>query len=91
MMGWIMGLVAGSLTGMALGAVLVAAVCAGLEHYAGARFAKEPLPLIMLLGLPVGGLLGALVGLWSVTYRARQQGPDDPAESGVSPDRSPPS
>jgi hypothetical protein len=84
------GLVAGSLTGMALGAVLVAAVCAGLEHYTGSRFGKEPLLLIVVLGIPVGGLLGALVGRWSVTSGARRQRPDDPADSGVSPDRRPP-
>jgi hypothetical protein len=68
---------------MALGAVLVAGVCAGLDHYAGAQLAKEPLTLIALIGMPVGGLLGALVGLRSVTYRANHQGPDDPAEPGA--------
>jgi hypothetical protein len=85
------GLVAGSLTGMVLGAILVAAVCAGLESYAGAQFAKEPLTLIMLLGMPMGGFLGALVGVWSVTYSTRRRGPDDSAGPGVSPDRRPPS
>jgi len=91
MVGRMVGLVAGSLTGMALGAVLVAAVCAGLERYAGARFGKEPLVLMLVLGMPAGGLLGALVGVWSVTDRAKSRGPDDPAEPGGSPDRRPPS
>ena len=89
--GRMVGLVAGSLSGMVLGAMLVAAVCAGLESYAGAQFAKEPLTLIMLLGMPMGGFLGALVGLWSVTYGARRRGPDDPAEPGAAPDRRLPS
>jgi hypothetical protein len=80
------GLVAGSLTGVALGAGLVAGVCVGLESYAGARFGKEPLTLIMVLGMPVGGFLGALVGLWSVTSRAKGRGPHEPAEPDVSPD-----
>jgi hypothetical protein len=83
------GLVAGSLTGIVLGAVVVAAVCASLEHYAGTQFSKEPLLLNMLLGMPVGGFLGALMGLWSVTYGAKRRVPDDPAEPGVSPDRRP--
>ena len=78
MVGRMVGLVAGSLTGMVLGAILVAAVCAGLESYAGTKFGKEPLTLIVVLGMPVGGFLGALVGLWSVTYGAKRQGPDDP-------------
>ena len=90
MVGRMVGLVAGSLTGIALGAGLVAGACAGLELYAHTRFGKEPLTLITLIGMPVGGLLGALVGLWSVTHGAKRQGPVDPAEPGVSPDRRPP-
>jgi hypothetical protein len=81
------GLIAGSLTGMALGAGLVAAVCAGLDLYAEARFGKEPLTLIMVLGMPVGGFLGALVGLWSVTYGAKHRRPDDPTEPSASAER----
>jgi hypothetical protein len=76
------GLVAGLFTGIVLGAVLVAAVCTGLEFYAGVTFGKEPLTLITVLGMPVGGFLGALVGLWSVTYGAKRRGRDDPAEPG---------
>jgi hypothetical protein len=82
-----LGLVAGSLTGMVLGAVLVAAVCAGLEHYGGVRLGKEPITLILLVGAPVGGFLGALVGLWSVTYGDKRRGPDGPPGPGGSPDR----
>ena len=90
MVGRMVGLVAGSLTGIALGAVLVAAACAGLELYAQTRFGKEPLTLITLIGMPVGGLLGALVGLWSVTHGAKRRCPDDTAEPGDLPDRRPP-
>lgn len=49
----------GSLTGMALGAMLVAAVCSGLERWVG--FSKEPLALIPV-GMLVGGVLGGVVG-----------------------------
>ena len=91
MVGRMVGLVAGSLTGMALGAVLVAGVCAGLELNAGTRFGKEPLTLSLVLGMPVGGFLGAVVGLWSVTYGAKRRGPDDRTEPGDSRDRRPPS
>ena len=90
MVGRMVGLVAGSLTGMVLGAVLVAAVCAGLEQYAGVQLGKEPMTLIMLVGAPVGGFLGALVGLWSVTHGAKRRCPDDTAEPGDLPDRRPP-
>jgi heme A synthase len=77
-MGRMLVLVAGSLTGTVLGAILVAAVCSGLQFYAEVRFDKEPLTLILVLGVPVGGVLGALVGLWSVTYGDERQGPHDP-------------
>ena len=49
----------GSLTGMVLGAMLVAAVCSGLERWV--RFGKEPLALIPV-GLLVGGVVGGVVG-----------------------------
>lgn len=85
-----LGLVAGSLTGMALGSVLSFAVCAGLEHYGGVRFTKEPLILITFVGVPMGGVLGALVGRWSVTYRYERRGLDQPAEHDGPSDRHPP-
>ena len=81
------GLIAGTLTGMALGAVFVAAVCAGLESHAGVKFGKEPLLRIVVVGMPLGGLLGALVGRWAVSTGAERRGPDKPADPATEPDR----
>jgi hypothetical protein len=66
--GRMVGLFAGSLTGMGIGMILGIDVCIGLEFYDGVRFGKEPL-LLPILVVPVGGFLGGLVGLWSVTKR----------------------
>jgi hypothetical protein len=60
------GIVAGTLTGMGLGVLLSLAICSGLEGYAGVRFVKEPLA-IAAVGLTVGGVLGGLVGRRSNT------------------------
>jgi hypothetical protein len=63
-------LIAGSITGMLLGGMLIAAICVGLETYAGVQFTKEPLGLILIVGIPVGGVLGGLVGLWTSPRRS---------------------
>ena len=72
------GLVAGSLTGIGFGVVLTAAVCSGLEHYGGVQFTKEPLVWTAAAGV-VGGVVGGLVGRWSVTSTSGRNRPDDPA------------
>ena len=55
MVGRMVGLVAGSLTGMALGAVLVAGVARASNSTPGRGLGKEPLTLILVLRIPVGG------------------------------------
>ena len=81
------GMVAGTVTGIALGAAFVVAVCIGLEDYAGVKFGKEPLLLIVVVGMPLGGFVGALVGRWAVSTGAERRGPGNPAERGAEPDR----
>ena len=68
--GRMVGLIAGTLSGTVLGGLVVAAVCIDLEYLAGVRWCKEPLLLIPALGMPVGGLLGGLVGRRSVHSEA---------------------
>jgi hypothetical protein len=69
-----LGIVAGTLAGMGLGALLALAIYSGLEGYAGVRFVKEPLAMIGA-GLALGGLLGGFVGRWSVGAGATRRGP----------------
>ena len=61
----------GALTGMALGMVLLAVIFVQMERRGGVQFAKEPLLWIPLIGIPLGGSLGAWAGLWSVTRKTR--------------------
>jgi len=71
------GIVAGTLTGAALGALAAVAVCLGLEQYAGVPFGKEPLGWAVGAAA-LGGLLGGLVGRWSVREDPRRlRRPDD--------------
>jgi hypothetical protein len=65
---------------MVLGGMLVAAACLGLERYAGVRFTKEPLALITLVGMPLGGIIGGLLGWWSMSYSDQHRGPDEPSQ-----------
>jgi len=67
------GIIAGSLTGIVLGAILVLAVSSGVETYAGMRICKQPLLWALLAMLP-GGVLGGLVGRWSVTNNTARRG-----------------
>jgi hypothetical protein len=64
---------------MALGAVFVLTVCAGLESHAGMKFGKEPL-LLVVVAVPLGGLVGGLVGRWAVSAGAERRGPDKPPD-----------
>jgi len=72
-----LGTVAGTLTGMGLGALLAFAVCSGLEGYGGVRFVKEPLAVIGV-GIALGGVGGGFVGRWSVSAGASRRGPGGP-------------
>jgi hypothetical protein len=69
-----LGIVAGTLTGMGLGAVLTFAIGLELEVHAGVRFGKEPLA-VLGVGIALGGLVGGLVGRWSVGTGASRRGP----------------
>ena len=64
------GLIVGSLTGMLLGAVLVVAVCAGIQTLGDLRLGKLPLLLIAVVGMPLGGFVGGMVGLRMATDEA---------------------
>jgi hypothetical protein len=66
------GLVAGTLTGMVLGLVLSCGTFLAVEQLGLARFHKEPLLLIPLLGCPAGGLVGGYV---SVRLASRRNDP----------------
>ena len=57
----LLAMLLGLLTGMVLGAMLVAAICMSLERYAGVALGKEPLALIPM-GMFVGGVIGCVVG-----------------------------
>lgn len=61
----------GALSGMTLGIALMAIIFVQLERRGGVQFAKEPLLWIPLIGIPLGGSLGAWAGLWSVTRKTR--------------------
>jgi hypothetical protein len=67
------GIIAGALTGMALGAILVLAVSSGAETYAGVRFGKQPF-VWAVAGMLAGGVLGGFAGRWSVTYDTARRG-----------------
>jgi len=67
------GMIAGTLTGTALGAILVLAVSSGVEDYAVARFGKQPL-VWAVVGMLAGGVLGGFAGRWSVTSDTARRG-----------------
>ena len=61
------GLIVGVLSGMVLGAIFATGVCVAAEEWGGVKFTKVQYGAICFIGLPVGGVIGGLVGRWANT------------------------
>jgi hypothetical protein len=59
----LLGLIAGTVTGMVVGMMLTCGVFLSIEHFGPAKFQKEPLLLIPAIGCVAGGLVGGYVGI----------------------------
>jgi hypothetical protein len=75
----LLAVVFGALTGSVVGSVLVVLVCQAIESQTGQRFTKEPLVGIIFVGVPVGAIVGAAVGRWTIRRPPDQPGQPNPS------------
>jgi hypothetical protein len=65
----LLGLIPGTVTGMATGMMLTCGVFLSIGHFGLAKFPKEPLLLIPAVGCVAGGFIGCYL---AIRYNARK-------------------
>ena len=84
----LLGLIAGTVTGMVAGMMLTFGVCLSIEHFGLAKFQKEPLLLIPAVGCVAGGLVGGYLGIRYTSSKADWEPNQDEDEGERPRDRS---